>query len=352
MALGRRRRAVPPPLLCRWDLDKTYLKSEFETLRQLWRTARESGADKVEVPGVPAVMQAIRHAAAEHRRELRVYFISASPPQIGPAVRDKLALDGVLYDGITFKDQLQLIKQGKLRNLREHVGYKLGELLRGRIEAPAGAGELLFGDDWESDPLTYSLYADILAGQIDTERLARLLGRIGVDPLVVPGVCELSERARGTGAVERIFINLERRTPPNAFRVYGPRLVPAFDYFQTAVVLAVEGYLLPADLADVARALVERAGFTPRRLANTLADVVRRGIVDSEPAEQTVESLRTAALLPPRTTAQAGWLRRMVQRLRRGRRRVVPPVERPIDYETIIDRRAARGVESPAEERA
>ena len=45
--------AVPPPLLCRWDLDKTYLRSEFDTLRQLWRTAREKGEDKVEVPGVP-----------------------------------------------------------------------------------------------------------------------------------------------------------------------------------------------------------------------------------------------------------------------------------------------------------
>ena len=45
--------SAPLPLLCRWDLDKTYLRSEFDTLRQLWRTAREKGEDKVEVPGVP-----------------------------------------------------------------------------------------------------------------------------------------------------------------------------------------------------------------------------------------------------------------------------------------------------------
>ena len=64
---------------------------------------------------------------------------------------------GVPYDGIVFKDQLQLLRRGKFRNLREHVGFKLAELFRGRAERAAGTRELLFGDDWESDPLTYSL---------------------------------------------------------------------------------------------------------------------------------------------------------------------------------------------------
>ena len=44
MALRLRTRAAksPPPLLCRWDLDKTYLRSEFDTLRQLCGQALES----------------------------------------------------------------------------------------------------------------------------------------------------------------------------------------------------------------------------------------------------------------------------------------------------------------------
>ena len=341
MAL-RRRRALPP-MLCRWDLDKTYLRSEFATLRQLIRTARERGEDKVEVPGVPAVMKAMRRAADAGGRELRTYFISASPPQIGQAVRDKLALDGVPYDGITFKDQLQLIRRGKLKDLREHVGYKIGELLRGRLEASPGAVELLFGDDWESDPLSYSLYADILAGRVDPPRLAQLLLRIGVDPPAVPPICALAERAVGTGRVERIFINLERRTPPRAFRVYGARLVPAFDYFQTAVVLAVDGYIVPADLAAVAQAMIDRAGFTPSRLANTLADVVRRDLVPSDAAEQVVEPLRIAGLLPVATTAGSGWLRRLVWRMKGGRRVKPEPSVDLIDYDLILDRRSGAG---------
>lgn len=341
MPLRRRRPEVLPPLLCRWDLDKTYLRTEFETLRQLIRTARERGADKVEVPGVPAVMKAMRRIADAQERDFHAYFISASPPQIGHAVREKLALDGVPYDGITFKDQLQHIKRGKLKNLREHVGYKLGELFRGRLEAPEGAVELLFGDDWESDALSYSLYADALAGVIDTERLASLLGRIGVDPLAIPSVTSLAEQARGRGQVSRIFINLERRTPLRTFRIYGPRVVPAFNYFQTAVVLAVDGYIASDDVAEVAHALRERAGFTPRRLANTLADAVRRGLVESEAAEQAVESLRLTALLPARTTARDGWVRRLVRRLRGGRRLAPQPPAPPIDYDVILDRRLA-----------
>jgi hypothetical protein len=108
-------------LLCRWDLDKTYLRSEFETLRQLLRTAWERGEDKIEVPGVPEVLKALKASSERARRPLAIHFISASPPQIGKAIRDKLALDGVPYDGIVFKDQLRHIRRGKFRNLREHV---------------------------------------------------------------------------------------------------------------------------------------------------------------------------------------------------------------------------------------
>jgi phosphatidate phosphatase APP1 len=134
--IARGQRGVRPetPLVCRWDLDKTYLRSEFETIRQLLRTAFERGEDKVDVPGVVELIKVIREAADRRRRPCRTLFVSASPPQIGKAIRQKLDLDGVPYDGIVFKNQLQHLRPGKLRNLREHVGFKLVALLRGRLE--------------------------------------------------------------------------------------------------------------------------------------------------------------------------------------------------------------------------
>src|SRR6266581_561484 len=202
MRLGRARPgATPPasaaPLLCRWDLDKTYLRSEFDSLRSLLRTAFERAEDKVDVPGVAELIRALKAAAERRGGSALVYFVSASPPQIGAAIRKKLALDGVPYDGIVFKDQLAYLKRGKLRNLREHVGFKLAELLRGRLAAPPGAAELLFGDDWELDSLIYSLYADLVAGRLLPARLAPILRRIRVDPHLVDDILTLAGRAAG-----------------------------------------------------------------------------------------------------------------------------------------------------------
>src|SRR6266446_6249664 len=98
MRLGRARPGPTPPasaapLFSRWDLDKTYLRSEFDSLRSLLRTAFERAEDKVEVPGVAELIRALKAAAERHGRKALVYFVSASPPQIGAAIRKKLALD-------------------------------------------------------------------------------------------------------------------------------------------------------------------------------------------------------------------------------------------------------------------
>jgi hypothetical protein len=338
---------VTPPLLCRWDLDKTYLRSDFDTLRQLWRTARERGADKVEVPGVIEVLKGIRAAADRRGRAAAIYFISASPPQIGQAIRDKLALDGVPYDGIVFKDQLQLLRRGKFGKLREHVGFKLGELFRGRSGRDDGTRELLFGDDWESDPVTYSLYADVIAGTLAPAALEPLLLRVGVDAGVVPEVCALAETVAGQGGVERIFINLERRTPPVWFQLYGRRLVPTFNYFQTALVLAADGWLDPVDVAGVAVGLVRRAGYTQRRLENSLADLVRRGLLGALLTHRLTVAVRREGLLP--ALPRGAWLARLRARLAGRRARSVARLpEGPLDYDEILARaRPLRGGDAP-----
>ena len=341
--LGRRGRAVRPvaPLVCRWDLDKTYLRSEFETIRQLLRTAFERGEDKVDVPGVVELIKVIREAADRRQQPCRILFVSASPPQIGKAIRAKLELDGVPYDGIVFKNQLQHLRPGKLRNLREHVGFKLVALLRGRLEDPPEARELLFGDDWESDSLSYSLYADAVAGRLQGERLEEILRRVPVDAELVREVVGLAARAGGADAVERIFINLERRTPPAAFRLFGDRVVPTFNYFQTACVLAGTGRLEPEDVVRVGQALTKAASYTPRRLENSLGDLVRRDFLTLGEAERLLRPLRLAGVLPGPHRA-AGWRRVLeaVERLRARRQRLLPSSARAtaVDYDAILDR--------------
>jgi hypothetical protein len=249
----------------------------------------------------------------------------------------------VQYDGIVFKDQLQLLRRGKFGKLREHVGFKLGELFRGRGERAPDTRELLFGDDWESDPLTYSLYADVIAGTLSVDALEPLLLRLGVDPEVVPEVRTLATAVAGLGGVERICINLERRTPPASFQLYGPRVVPAFNYFQTALVLAADGWLDPEDVAAVAAGLVRRADYTPRRLENSLADLVRRGLLPAYCTHRLTAAVRAAGLLP--ALPRGAWFARLRARL--ARRRARPPARHlagPLDYEAILARhRSSRG---------
>src|SRR5437764_816539 len=357
LRIHRAQRPALAPVICRWDLDKTYLRSEFDSLRQLLRTAFERAEDKVEVPGVAALIKAIKRAAERHGREALVYFISASPPQIGKAIREKLALDGIPYDGIVFKDQLAQLKRGKLRNLREHVGFKLVELLRGRLDAPADARELLFGDDWESDSLIYSLYADVLAGRLAVDRLVPILRRIGVDARLVDQVVALAARVAGPDAVDRIFINLERRTPPATFRLFGPRVVPTFNYFQTAVVLGADGHLDVEDVAAVGRTLVEPSGYTARGLENSLGDLVRRAAVSLNIAERMGAELRAAGVLSAEAPARSRWRRirdafRRLRRRRKARRTPAgPPTRAAVDYAAILDRPRPPGRESPIEGR-
>jgi Phosphatidate phosphatase APP1, catalytic domain len=350
MRLRRTRRpdapAPEPALLCRWDLDKTYLRSEFDTLRSLLRTAFEKAEDKVDVPGVAELIRSLKSAAERRGRPVSVQFISASPPQIGSAIRKKLALDRVPYDGIVFKDQLSNLKRGKLRNLREHVGFKLAELLRGRLDAPGDARELLFGDDWESDSLIYSLYADVIAGRLGVDRLTPVLQRIRVDPRLVETIVALAGRAVVGDFVVRIFINLERRSPPGVFRLFGPRVVPTFNYFQTAAVLAADGYLDPEDAARVGRALLDAAGYTPRRLVNSLDDLVRRAHLTPAAAKALATPLRAAGVLPATAVHASRWQSALgaLRRLRRRARATPEPGTSvaPLDYDAILDRLAAR----------
>jgi len=328
-----------------WDLDKTYLRTEFDTVGQLLRVPFQRPEDKVEVPGVVELIRALKPCAQRTGRTARIFFLSASPPQIGRAIRAKLALDEVPYDGIVFKNQLKYLVRGKFHNLREQVGFKLGELLRNRHAQPADAEEVLFGDDWESDAVTYSMYADTLARRIDLAALRRLLDRARVDPKVAEEVLTLAATVEPADGVRRIFVNLERRTPPLSFRRLGPRVVPTFNYFQTAAMLHADGYIDRAAVVRVARSLVERAGYTADHLVNSLADLCRRGhlaradeivirhrlvrdgLLRAVPKGGTVQRLRTRVKVGLRVL---GW---------RWRRRGVldaSSIGAPVDYDAVL----------------
>jgi phosphatidate phosphatase APP1 len=159
-----------PRHVFRWDLDKTYLRTEFDSLRDLIKSAIETAADKQAYPGATALLRTLSNTDGH-----KVCIVSGSPTQMRTVLAAKLALDGVTYDEFVLKDNVRNILRGRFRALRAQIPYKLPALLASRGKSPPAPSETLFGDDAEADAIVYCLYADLLAGRVDHETLARIL---------------------------------------------------------------------------------------------------------------------------------------------------------------------------------
>jgi hypothetical protein len=272
---------VKVDVVFRWDLDKTYLVSHFESLRELIRIPFESGSDKRAVPGVISLIRALRERSEGRGQRTSVHFLSASPPQIGGAIREKLDLDGIIYDGITFKHQMRHLIRARFDIVREQIGYKLDRLLAGAAESRPGTQELLFGDDWESDPFIYSLYADVLAGRVTRRQLLGLLERAGVHKTFVQSIDERVESFQHDRPEVRVVgIHILRQRPAAArdLNAFGRRLIWFDNYFECALALYARGWLDPRDVVAVALQI----GLGPDELARGFNTVVERGTVDRE----------------------------------------------------------------------
>src|SRR5689334_13876160 len=159
--------APPPRHTFRWDLDKTYLRTEFDSIVDLAKSAIETAADKQAYPGATALLRALRQDGN------RVCIVSGSPTQMRQVLAAKLALDGVEYDEFVLKNNLKNILRGRFRALRAQIPYKLPAMMRSRVAVPA-PHETLFGDDAEADAIIYCLYADLVAGRVSVLDLERV----------------------------------------------------------------------------------------------------------------------------------------------------------------------------------
>jgi hypothetical protein len=263
--------------IARWDLDKTYLRTEFDSLRDLVRTALERSDQKRTNPGASTLLREMV------RSRTSVHILSGSPEQMRRRLEGKLRLDGISWDRFTLKPNLQNLLRLRFRAVRDQLGYKLCALLKARAELsrqgePAAAcTETLFGDDAEADAYVYSLYADFVAGRVDESLLLRVLERGRIYEDVVEQIMATAPHVVRADAIERILIHLERQTPPDQFRRYGQRVVPFYNYLQAAFVLYEDGRLGADGVLRVALELVLDHHFDGDALARSYLDLARRG---------------------------------------------------------------------------
>lgn len=332
MSLPDRIDPRPPRRIYRWDLDKTYLQTDFDSFRELVRTALQKAHQKVAVPGAAALIRELRASG-----DCRLCIISGSPTQMRSVLEEKLKLDGVEWDELVLKDNMRNILRGRFRALRGQVGYKLPVLLESRAKAPPEAEEVLFGDDAEADAFIYSLYADLIAGRVDEKVLKEVLAAAEVYPDDRARVLAAWKQVSRADPVRRIFIHLDRLTPPSYFGRYGPRLVPVFNYFQAALVLMADGHLTGPQVIRVAFEMVQTAGYNLLALSNSFQDLIRRGL----PIQQIAGSL-AQALQGPEAMVQAfrpvpDILAAFTKRLAALGTTPAPPRAEPLDYLTLLD---------------
>lgn len=277
----------------RWDLDRTYLETEIDSVRGLVRAAFEEANEKRTVPGAGALVRALQM----HDPEARLVVISGSPLQMRGVLEEKLKLDGIRVDRLILKDNLGNLRRGRFRAVRGQIGYKLPHLLHERTETSPGDRETLFGDDAEVDGLVYAVYAAAVAGEIAERDVLAILQAGGAYPDAVEMSLQALRRIRNEDAIEDIFIRLDRGVPLRRFQLLGPRVTPVASWFQAAAVLHLRGRLGPGALATVA----EANGLDPRSAASQLQDLVRRGVL---PGDRLLEALDHPASAPLRAATQ------------------------------------------------
>ena len=313
----------------RWDLDKTYLQTNFDSVKDLLKTFWQKPEDKATVAGAQALLQSLMDPADRINR--RVTFISGSPNQMRKVLMRKLCLDGVEPDMFILKPNLENLLRGRFRALRGQVGYKLKALLLSHMAAET-VDEYLFGDDAEQDAFIYSLYGDVLAGRVDAVRMAAILSTCKVYRHDVDEIMAYHAQLAGSGEfVRRIFIHLDRRSPLQRFAAYGARVVAIYNYFQCAVLLFDAGLLASRGLLAVLAAMAS-AGYTPERVGNSVQDLMRRGFVHPPAIRKIVQALADAEHAVERPASQfihkfEDVLTGLEHLQRRG-----PPLEADINY--------------------
>lgn len=316
----------------RWDLDKTYLQTDFDSFRQLVKTALQKAHEKKAVPGAAALIRELHSNG-----NTKLCIVSGSPTQMRTVLAEKLKLDGVEFDELVLKDNLRNLVRGRFKALRGQVGYKLPVLLESRSRALTDSEEVLFGDDAEADAFIYSLYADMVARRVSEPVVHRVLEAAEVYPDDIERVIAQWKLIPIADPVRRIFINLDRLTPPAYFQRYGPRVVPIFNYFQAALVLMADRHLTAPQVLRVMLELVTTSGYNLLTLSNSFQDLLRRGLPIADVVQSLVEAMQGPAAVINAVRPIPDILAAFTKRVAALGAPPPPPPAKEIDYLSLLD---------------
>ncbi len=281
----------------RSDIDLTYLDTHFLHKRDMLKLLTQKGSERKTLPAMETVYQALRSGASTNE-DRPLIFISGSPRFFKRILESKMEADGVVHNGIllkafeeiAFTQVVGLDPERIVPALKEQVGYKLGHLLRGRLELPRQTAEILMGDDSEADFVVYSIYHRLMAGELDGESGRQEMLRGGVDAGQISELLTLATKVRqslgGFSPVKAIYINLTG-TPNAKLKVSEwpvPKLLRAHrGAWPLALDLHEEGFISKESVGAIRARLIE-LGATSAQLDDAANEAVKSGYLNKKAA--------------------------------------------------------------------
>jgi len=279
----------------RSDIDLAYLDTHFLHKRDMVKLLTQKAAERKTLPAMEKVYGALR-AGASGKDDRPLVFVSGSPRFFKRILETKMEIDGVEQNGIllkafeeiAFTQLVNLDPERIVPALKEQVGYKLGHLLRGRLDLPTRASEILLGDDSEADFVVYSIYHRLMSGELDGEAATKEMVRGGVDSNQMSELITLAAKVRATldgfRPVKAIYINVTG-TPNEKLKVKD-WLVPGLlrehrGAWPLILDLYEEGFVTKESVATVKARLLE-LGATPGELEEAAKAGAKSGFLDAK----------------------------------------------------------------------
>ena len=263
----------------RWDIDKTYLETDFESLSGLWRAATEEAEDKKSTDGVVSLVHALQEVD-----DARMVFLSGSPKQMRSVLLEKFSLDGVDVDDIILKDSLGAIAKGRFSDVKNQFGHKLPSLVEHRLRVQAescGQTEYLFGDDVEQDALIYLSYQLILDDGLQWKDVKKLMREGGALSSAIDRMRRSYSKLESRPNVVRgIFIRLTKHQIPTWMYALMPHLTPVYTWSQAGAILWADDVIDEVAL----RQICKDEGTSMIQFANLVQDLQFRSLLNRDQA--------------------------------------------------------------------
>lgn len=268
-----------------WDLDKTYLDTHWQSVRDLFRASFADNYHRNNVPGTATLVNSLKQSWQQKNGEavpLPIFFITASPPQMEKKIREKLVSDEILPLGIFFKDNLRNLWPGRFWKLKQHVGYKVTALMYLRTLLKSNITQVLWGDDSETDAVIYSLYSDLCSRRLQGEDCEKVLKAFQVTNEQIQRIFATQSQIDPMDPVEKIYINLAVDTDPEYYMKFGRRMIPSYNSLQIALDLFQDGRLSLEHILRIGKDLYLNYGFTVDELQRSVDDLIRRQVIGDQ----------------------------------------------------------------------